>query len=130
MAAEVFAAAQWWRAVQIGLAGVERQSIVGEFAGDQHVGGRAFQVNADLRFTVENADEARHRHQFHFQPWIAFEQAVHAAGEEHDAQPLRYPTRILPSGAVDWVISSWASNATFSMASACLSSASPAGVNS
>ncbi|MNV51032.1 hypothetical protein D3C71_1430690 [compost metagenome] len=47
-------------------------------------------MDADFRLAVEDADKTRHRHQFHLQPRIAFEQAVHATGQEHDAQPLRH----------------------------------------
>ncbi len=72
-------------------AGVERQAVVGELAGYQQVGVGAFQVNADLRFAVEDADKARHRHQFHLQARVALEQRVHAWGEEHDADAFGHP---------------------------------------
>ncbi|CAI8857219.1 hypothetical protein EMIT0232MI5_20219 [Pseudomonas sp. IT-232MI5] len=91
MPPKVLAAVQGRRLIEIALAGVERESIVGEFARNQHVRRRALQVNADFRFTVEDADEARHGDQFHFQSRIAFEQADHAAGEKLDAQPFRHP---------------------------------------
>ncbi|MNJ54903.1 hypothetical protein D3C77_503650 [compost metagenome] len=82
---QVFAVMQRWRLGQVLGAGVQRQAVIGEFAGDQQVGIRSFQVDADFRLAVEDADEARHRNQFHLQPRIAFEQAAHARGEEHDA---------------------------------------------
>ncbi|MNN60262.1 hypothetical protein D3C81_1754320 [compost metagenome] len=43
--------------------------------------------------------------------------------------PSVTPMRTCPSGAMPWLISSWASRAVFSIASACLSSACPAGVS-
>lgn len=43
-------------------------------------------MDADLRFAVEDADEARHGDQFHFQPRITLEQANHATGEKLDAK--------------------------------------------
>ena len=98
MPAQVFAATQRRRTVEVLLAGVKRQAIVGEFAGDQHVGGRSFEVDADFRLAVEDADETGHRHQFHLQPRIAFEQAIHAAGQEHDAQSFRDPDPDLAQG--------------------------------
>ncbi|MNZ55405.1 hypothetical protein D3C78_733310 [compost metagenome] len=65
-------------------AGVQRQAVISEFAGDQQVSIRPFQVDADFCFAVEDADKARHSDQFHLQSRIAFEQATHARGEEHD----------------------------------------------
>ncbi|MNV98780.1 hypothetical protein D3C71_1940690 [compost metagenome] len=91
MPGQVFAVAQWRCAVQVVLAGVQRQAVVGEFAGDQQIGVGPLKVDADFRLAVEDADEARHRHQFHLQPGVAVEQCIHARGEEHDTDAFGHP---------------------------------------